>query len=217
VTDPDHLRLTRAGYDVTAAAYAERFHSHLDDKPLDRAVLAGFAELVGRGAVTADIGCGTGATTAMLRDFGLDVSGIDLSPNMIAESRRLNPGIEFRVGSMTWLDLDDAGVDAICAWYSIIHVPDELLPQAFSEFARVLRPGGYTLLAFQLGDKPLVLTEAFGKHVSLTFYRRMPDAVAGLMCEAGLVPYAQLVREPDDDGLESTPQAYLIGKKRPLN
>jgi hypothetical protein len=76
-----------------------------------------------------------------------------------------------------------------------------------------LRPGGYALLAFQVGDQPRVLTEVFGEGVSLTFYRRRPDAVAALIGEAGLNLHAQLVREPDDDGFESTPQAYLIARK----
>ena len=31
----------------------------------------------------ADVGCGTGATSRILADFGLDVVGVDLSPNMI--------------------------------------------------------------------------------------------------------------------------------------
>lgn len=210
------MRLTRDGYDVTASAYSERFHNHLHDKPLDLAMLSGFAGLIGGGGVLADIGCGTGATTAMFAQFGLDVLGIDLSPNMIAEACRINPDLEFRVGSMTSLDLSDASVDAVCAWYSTIHVPDESLPQAFSEFERVLRPGGQLLLAFQVGDQPRVLTEAFGHDVALTFYRRRPDAVAEMLAAAGLKLHARLVREPDDDGLESTPQAYLIARKSAL-
>lgn len=207
------MRHTRDGYDLTASAYAERFHNHLHDKPLDLAMLSGFAGLIGGGGVLTDIGCGTGATTAMFARFGLDVLGIDLSPNMIAEARRINPDLEFRVGSMTSLDLDDASVDAVCAWYSTIHLPDESLPQAFSEFERILRPGGQLLLAFQVGDQPRILTEAFGQDVALTFYRRRPAAVAEMLTAAGLKLYAQLVREADDDGLESTPQAYLIARK----
>jgi ubiquinone/menaquinone biosynthesis C-methylase UbiE len=214
VTDADYLRLTRDGYDLTASAYAERFHNHLHDKPLDLAMLSAFAGLIGRGGVLADVGCGTGATTAMFAQLGLHVCGIDLSPNMIAEARRINPGLEFRVGSMTSLDLEDASVDAVSAWYSTIHLPDESLPQAFSEFERVLRAGGHVLLAFQVGDQPRILTSAFGEDVALTFYRRRPAAVAETLTVAGLQLYAQLVREPDDDGLESTPQAYLIARKR---
>ena len=177
-------------------------------------MLSGFAGLVGAGGDVADVGCGTGATTAILTEAGVDAVGIDLSPNMIEQARRLNPALTFHVGAMAALPFDDGALAGVCAWYSIIHVPDEQLPQVFSEFARVLRPGGYVLLAFQVGDRPRVLTEAFGEPVLLTFYRRRPEAVAGLMHEAGLELYAQLVREPDADGLESTPQAYLIGRKR---
>jgi SAM-dependent methyltransferase len=77
----------------------------LNDKPLDLAMLSGFAGLVRRnGAETlADVGCGTGATTAMFAEFGLDVVGIVLSPNMIAVARRLNPGLFFpcRIDAVT--------------------------------------------------------------------------------------------------------------------
>ncbi len=213
MTESDFLQHTRDGYDRTAALYAERFHGHLDGKPIDRAMLGGFAGLVQRHGVVADIGCGTGATSRMLADIGLEVVGIDLSPNMIAEAQRRNPGLRFQVGSMTELDFDDGYFHGICAWYSVIHVPDELLPHVFSEFRRVLRPGGWLLVAFQVGEQPREFTQVFGEDVSLTFYRRQPDAVALLLDEAGLEPYAGMVREPDDDNFESTPQAYLIARR----
>ena len=113
---------------------------------------------------------------------------------------------------MTDMDLGDGRLDGICAWYSVIHVPDELVPHVFSEFRRVLRPGGWALLAFQVGDHTRMFNEMFGEQVALTFYRRQPDAVAQLLDEAGLKPYAGLVREPNDDGFESTPHAYLIAQ-----
>jgi len=213
VTDLDFLDTTREGYDLTATEYAERFHHHLQDRPLDRAMLTGFAGLAGPDAIIADVGCGTGATSRMLSDIGMDVVGIDLSPNMIATARRLNPGLHFQVGSMTNLDFEDGLFDGICAWYSVIHIPDELLPRVFSEFHRVLRPDGVALVAFQVGDQPRTFKEMFGEQVSLTFYRRQPDTVALLLDEAGLEPYAGLVREPNDDGFESTPHAYLIARR----
>jgi SAM-dependent methyltransferase len=212
VTEPDFLQRTRIGYDLTAAMYAENFHSHLDSRPLDRAMLTGFAGLVARNGLVADVGCGTGTTTRVLANSGLDVVGIDLSSNMIAQAQRLNPDLRFQVGSMTGLNFDDGHFDGICAWYSVIHIPDELLPHVFSEFRRVLRPGGWALLAFQVGDHPRTFKEMFGKPVELTFHRRQPDEVALLLDHAGLQPYAGLVRDPNDDGFESTPHAYLIAQ-----
>ena len=80
----DFLTLTRDGYDRTAAIYAERFHHHLDDKPVELAVLSAFAGLIAQGhnRQVIDVGCGSGSTTALLAERGARVSGIDLSPNM---------------------------------------------------------------------------------------------------------------------------------------
>ncbi len=101
---------------------------------------------------------------------GLDVFGIDLSPQMVAVARQEHPGLRFEVGSMlASLDLPDASLGGLLAWYSTIHVPDEELPRAFAEFHRVLAPGGYVQLGFQVGDEPLRMTEAWGLEVSLVF------------------------------------------------
>lgn len=77
----------------------------------------------------------------------------------------------------------------------------------------MLFPGGFVLLAFQVGDQPRELTEVFGQSVALTFYRRQPETVAQALENAGFTRYAHLVREPDDDGVESTPQVFVIARK----
>jgi ubiquinone/menaquinone biosynthesis C-methylase UbiE len=215
VEKPDFLASTRDSYDRAAANYAEQFHRHLDDKPVDLAMVSAFAGLVskGRNKRVIDVGCGTGATTVLMNGCGVDVSGIDLSPNMVFQARRLSPGVPFSVGSMTNLDAADESLGGICAWYSIIHVPDEHLPSVLGEFHRVLVPGGLALLAFQVGDTPRILTNAFGHNLHLTFIRRQPPWVRDQLVRAGFAVYAELVRQPDDDGLESTPQAYLIAQK----
>ena len=219
MTEPDFLRATRASYDAVAADYAERFGNELAAKPLDRAMLAGFAELVQAAAAgpVADVGCGTGRVTAHLNALGLAASGIDLSPGMIAVARQSYPGLRFEVGSMLALDLPDGTLGGVLAWYSTIHLPDERLPEAFAEFFRVLAPAGHLLLAFQVGHEPLRLTEALGRPVSLEFRRRRPERVAELLGQAGLAVRAQLLREPDDAGefTERTQQAFVLARKPP--
>ncbi|MFL0288694.1 class I SAM-dependent methyltransferase [Mycobacterium sp. SMC-21] len=210
---PGFLAATRDGYDRAAAHYVARFQDHLDDRPVDRAMIGAFAELVDRGASVLDVGCGTGVATAALAAAGLDVTGIDLSPNMIAQARQHNPALEFRVGSMLDLDVAEGSVGGLCAWYSIIHVPDEYLSRVFAEFHRVLSPGGVLLLAFQIGDEPRVLTDFDGESVHLTFIRRRPELVADVLSDSGFRVYAETVRQPDEDAAESTPQAYLIARR----
>jgi SAM-dependent methyltransferase len=217
VSEPEFLRATRASYDAMAVDYADWIRDELAVKPLDRGMLAGFADLVrtADAGPVADLGCGPGRLTAHLHALGLSVFGVDLSPRMVAVARQAHPGLRFDVGSMLALDLADGSLGGIVAWYSIIHVPEERLTDAFAEFHRVLAPGGHLLVAFQVGDEVSRRTEAMGHEVSLAFHRRRPARVAELLDRAGLPVRAQLVRERDDDGdfPEKTPQAFLLARK----
>ncbi|MFS0692646.1 class I SAM-dependent DNA methyltransferase [Streptomyces nitrosporeus] len=218
MTEPDFLHTTRTSYDAFAGFYAELFQDELNAKPLERHVLAAFAELAasdGGGRPVADVGCGTGRVTAYLHGLGADVFGIDLSPGMLAQARSRYPHLRFEEGSMLALDLPDDALGGLLAWYSVIHVPDERLPEVFAEFLRVLAPGGHLLLGFQVGEEALHLTEAGGHRVSLDFHRRRPEALAALLTGAGLELRATLLRERDGEGPfpEKTPQAYLMARK----
>jgi SAM-dependent methyltransferase len=213
MTDPSDTRAIRAAYDTVAVDYAELLRDELATKPFDRALLAAFAELVlaGGSGPVADVGCGPGRVTAHLRGLGIEAFGVDVSPAMVAVARRDHPDLRFDVGAMTALNVADGTLGGILAWYSIIHAPPEHLPQVFAEFHRALAPGGYLLLAFQVGDERVHLEHAYGHTLSLDAYRLSPDWIAELLTHAGLDVIARLVREPDP--AEKTPQANLVARK----
>ncbi|MGA5406520.1 class I SAM-dependent DNA methyltransferase [Streptomyces lavendulocolor] len=206
-------RATRESYDAMAADYEDYVRGDLDAKPLDRAMLAAFAAAVrsAGGGRIADIGCGTGRIAAHLTTLGLDVLGIDLSPGMLERARAAYPDLRFQEGSMTDLDLGDGVLDGVVAWYSLIHIEPGHVPGVLARFHRVLAPGGHLLLAFQVGDEPLRLTEAFGRTVALDFHRWSPDRLAALLTEAGFAVEARLLREAHPT--ERTPQAFLLARK----
>jgi len=214
MTEPSDLRATRAAYDTVAADYADVLRGALAESPFDRAMLAAFADLVRAADLgpVLDVGCGPGRITAHLHALGLGVSGVDLSPAMVAVARRDHPGLRFAEGSMSGLDVRDGTLGGVVAWYSTIHTPPERLPAVFAEFHRVLAPGGALLLAFQVGDgQRMRLEQAYGHTISLDVYRRSPDVVADLLDGAGLVVHARLLREPE--GREKSRQAYLMARK----
>ncbi|MGD9527940.1 class I SAM-dependent DNA methyltransferase [Pseudonocardia sp.] len=217
MTGAADLTATRSSYDVMAEGYAQLFRTALDDSPLDRALLGGFAELVLRdhpdGPVV-DAGCGPGRVAALLHRLGLAVRGIDLSPAMVELARRDHPGIGFDVAEMGALDTADASLAGIVAWYSLIHVPADRRARVIGEFHRVIRPGGYLLLAFQVGDDTLHLDEAFGHDVSLDFHRLQPDAVVALLVDGGFDMTARLVRAPEPTcAAARIPQGLVIARK----
>ena len=198
-----------------AAEHTDVVQAALDDRPLDRALFAVFAELIrahGNGPV-ADVGCGAGRVTILLSRLGLDAFGIDLSPGMVALARRTCPQLRFEEGSMLALELPAATLGGLLAYYSIIHIPWEQRPAVFAEFYRVLAPGGQLMLVFQVGDEQGHRTDFRDTRVSVDWYRQRPDDVVKLLREAGFELWATSVREPE--GNEWTAQGYVLARKPP--
>ncbi len=208
----DFLTDTRTFYDTVAEDYAEHFRDPLAGMPLERALLAAFAEEVGPGGRVADLGCGPGEVTAHLAALGLDALGLDLSASMLAVARRDHPGLRFEQGSMLDLPFPDGSLAGALSWYSSIHTPDERLPDLFAELYRVLAPGGQLLVAFQVGRDSLRLERPWDHAVTLDFRRRLPEDVARLLADAGFRFASRTVREPDGrlgKGVAQVPQAFL--------
>src|SRR5579863_492371 len=151
----DPTNSIRQSYDRLAEEYTRRIADELRHKPLDRELLDRFAKQTkGRGEVC-DMGCGPGHVARYLRDAGASVFGLDLSPGMLEQARKLNPDISFREGNMLALDIPDGTLAGITAFYAIVNIPKQSLPVVFREFQRVLRPGGRLLLAFHAGNEVL--------------------------------------------------------------
>lgn len=213
----DWLADTRTSYDTVAASYADQLRDLLDKTPYVRAILALFADLMHTtgGGPVADVGCGPGRITAYLSDLDVDTFGIDLSPAMIEVARRDHPRLRFEVGSMTNLDLADASMAGLVAWYSLIHVPDHEIGSVFTHFRRVLRPGGLLLLGFHVGDESRLKTQGYGGHpMKVYVHRRQPGQVAAWLNDAGFTVEAQMTLSSAESG---TPGGVLFARRRPDN
>ncbi|RCV48767.1 class I SAM-dependent DNA methyltransferase [Marinitenerispora sediminis] len=205
-----HLSATADAYDAVAVRYAELPRGDLDARSPDREVLAAFAELVrtGDAGPVAELGCGPGPVTAHLRDLGLDVFGVDLSPVMIDLAREAYPDLRFEVGSMDALDLAGGTLAGIVCWYSVIHAPPGDVPSYLAEFRRVLAPGGHLLLAFfESEGEPVTAFD----HKVTTAFRWPIDGLAELAGEAGFAEVGRMLREPGEG--ERFRQGRLLMRK----
>ena len=206
---PDSLR---ASYDSAAAAYVEHLYDELAKKPLDRHLLNRFAEEVRDRGTVGDLGCGPGQIARYLHDQGVRILGIDLSPEMVRWARELNPGLDFRVGDIRSLDLPDASLAGIVAFYSIIHLEPAEISVAFSEIRRVLAPEGVLLLAFHIGDQTLHLDDLWGHTVSLDFRFLVPREVIAALGSSGLSVTESTEREPYDGAEYPSRRCYLFAR-----
>ncbi|WP_371674272.1 class I SAM-dependent methyltransferase [Streptomyces sp. NBC_00289] len=214
MVEHDALTATREAYDAAAPTYAELFRDTLRDRPLDRAILGAFAEVVrasGDGQV-ADLGCGPGHVTAHLNELGLAACGVDASPTMIELARQAYPGLRFDVGSMAALDIADGLLGGVLSRWSIIHTPPQELPVILAEFHRVLAPGGHLLLGFSASEDASHPTQAFDHAVALA-YRWSPDHLVAMLREFGLAEVARLVREPQPTDRRQFQEIQLLARK----
>ncbi len=188
--------------------------NELLSKPLDRELLNRFgAEVQGHGEVC-DMGCGPGHIARFVRDSGVSVFGLDLSPGMVEQSRKLNPDIAFYVGDMMALNLRDDSVAGIVAFYAIVNIPAGSLPTIFQEMLRVLKPGGLLLLSFHIGDEIVCPDEILGVRTSMDFFFFQPIDIRQQLEAAGFAIEDVIERGPYAPAVEyQSRRAYIFARK----
>ncbi|GAA3967717.1 class I SAM-dependent methyltransferase [Gordonia caeni] len=136
----------RESYRARAGEYIDLLGSIDDTSPVDRALVADWAGAAD-GPIL-DVGCGPGHWTAFLHTAGAEVVGIDPVEAFVEHAARSYPDVDYRLGRVDDLGVDEESVGAILAWYSLIHLPPADLDAALLECARVLVPGGSLLVGF---------------------------------------------------------------------
>ncbi|MGI6086728.1 MAG: class I SAM-dependent methyltransferase [Kiritimatiellia bacterium] len=92
-----------------------------------------------------DAGCGSGHWSIYFAEQGFHVTGIDISPKMIAvaKARQLS-NCHFRVGDVQRLPYKDGRFNVVCAITVMEFVAD--VQRACEEILRCLKPGGCMLI-----------------------------------------------------------------------
>jgi ubiquinone/menaquinone biosynthesis C-methylase UbiE len=133
-----------------------------------------------------DIGTGSGLFAEAFAQRELDVSGVDVNPEMISAARTYVPAGDFRASSAETLPFADASFDLVFMGL-VLHESDEQL-QVLSEARRVVRRrAGILEWAYRQED--------FGAPLE---HRLHPDLVMDLAKEAGfriceMIPLEKLV------------------------
>jgi len=135
-----------------------------------------------------DYGCGSAGMVQFFHENGYQVDGMDISEFIITKNRKEFPHLSFKVGTPdTLAPYPDQSFDAIFSSEVIEHVYD--VNFVFSEFNRLLRPGGQLLLTTPyhgLVKNLVIALFYFEKHYSPTFehIRFYTQKSLGRMCRA---------------------------------
>jgi 2-polyprenyl-3-methyl-5-hydroxy-6-metoxy-1,4-benzoquinol methylase len=140
---------------MTAAydAIADWYHGWVGDAgAAGNGALDAFLELAGTldGQAVLDVGCGQGRLTRLLAQCGAQVSGIDVSPVMLAFAEAAEAqdplGIVYRYDDAQHLSsLADQSFDGVTSFFALMDIPD--LGAVLGSIRRVLRPQGWLVFA----------------------------------------------------------------------
>ena len=140
----DDVERVQAHYDHVAHEYDQVFSPHVTrhylDKRLDlvRSLLAGGRVL--------DVGCGTGALASHVATAGYAVTGVDVSPGMLAQAAQRGLAGAYAAFS-TALPFADDSFDLALTVATLHHLETPVrVAFTISVMGRVVRPGGHVLL-----------------------------------------------------------------------
>lgn len=199
MSDP-HRGLVRRGYDVLGPRYHD--WSAAND-PRHRLTYLDHlqAALAGRARVV-ELGCGPGRPVAQRLVPGHDYTGVDVSEGQLALAREAVPGARFVRADMRDVAFVPGSLDAVAAFYSVIHLPREDHAGLFGRVASWLRPGGIFAASLGAADNP-GSSEAWIDGVEMFWSHFDAPTNLRLLAEAGLRPDRHEVLADLEDGREA--------------
>jgi SAM-dependent methyltransferase len=90
-----------------------------------------------------DFGCGTGRSTRFLRKLGFDVTGVDVSEDMLQIARGMDPFGDYRlVPGDNFDELDIGAFDLVLSAFTFDNIPGAMKAGIFCDLGRLLTPNG---------------------------------------------------------------------------
>ncbi len=125
-----------------------------------------------------DVATGTGDLANALSGIsGATVTGVDISPNMLAIAKEKYPSVTFSEGYAEKLAFDSESFDIVSAGFGARNF--ENLPQGLREFHRVLKPGGHALII-----EPMIPRNPILKRLYLVYFKKVLPKIAGIFSKS---------------------------------
>lgn len=153
-----------------------------------------FLAMVPQGGSVLDVGCGPGFKAKYIVDRGFDVTGVDISPRMIALAREAAPEARFVRGSADAgggaVPLLPQSFDGVMLFASLLHIPKKDVDAALTGVHNRLVDGGVAYIVVKQAkegapDEEEKEETSFGKTFTRFFSYFAVDELRDRMTRAG--------------------------------
>lgn len=93
-----------------------------------------------------DVGIGTGKFAQLFEGSGVNISGIDVSTEMLKQCKKVHPDYELKTGAFQNVNYDEGSFDGVVSSFCFHEVPIVERLTACKEVYRVVRKGGYACI-----------------------------------------------------------------------
>jgi SAM-dependent methyltransferase len=180
VPDP-RTQIVADGYDAMGETFAA-WREEIVGDPRDEWEEA-FTSRLAEGARVLELGSGAGTRETRRLAQRFAVTGVDISPRQVDRARAAIPEAEFVCADLTDLNLPADSLDGVIAFYTLNHVPRDLLAQLLASAHGWLAPEGVLCVAFGTSDNPGWTGEWLGAE---TYFASFPPEInSRLVRDAG--------------------------------
>ena len=141
----DHKKKSKQFFNRIAHKWDDLQQQIMGDFDLNRAILKNVEQC----EFAVDLGCGTGKLLYYLKDFATVTVGVDSSPVMLEQARKLfseeNGNVRLRLGELEHLPIGDKEADFVIISMALHHLSAP--EKAIAETARILKKKGKFVIA----------------------------------------------------------------------
>ncbi len=203
----DLLFETIAVYDALGATYTDKI-AKVRFPQLEK-----FIGMLPQGARVLDVGYAAGRDSALLRDKGCQVTGIDLAEKFLEIALREVSGVEFlRMDARDLATFPNETFDGVLAHAVLLNQAREETPSILQGFARVLKASGVCLVAVKEGPGEKFIGEALVENMKRRETYFAQHEMEGLLKDSGFAIVRSSV-EGDELGRGNTRWLYVFAKK----
>lgn len=208
----DGREIVRTGYERLGARYWE--WSRDNDPKFRDAYLASLMDQLEPGSIVVDLGSGSGIPTAHVLSERHRVVCVDFAAAQLALVTQNAPGARRIQADMSSVQFLPGTIDAVVAFYSIIHVPRERHRTLFGSISTWLRSGGLFVASMGANVRDESTTEEWIDGVEMYWSFYDADTNLKLIRDAGLIISRGEVLTNFEDGREARFLWLLASKPR---